>query len=126
MACPPYPTPPANDERLWCGRVLSPPTSVEQANRLPPLLFNVDELLLLSQPLVIALWRRHDALDHDELLGAARVKVDRLAGAVGDALTATGDVQLDVEVRRHGPPRGMMSHVVVWWSHARGAASPCA
>jgi len=27
---------------------------------------------------VIALWRSHDALDHDELLGAARVKVGRL------------------------------------------------
>ena len=75
------------------------PTAKEQ---LPPLLFNVSEELLLCHPLEVALWRAGNAElgVEDELLGATRVRMERFAGAVGDQLTATGDVQLDVEVPR--------------------------
>ena len=75
------------------------PAAKEQ---LPPLLFNVSEELLLCHPLEVALWRAGNAElgVEDELLGATRVRMERFAGAVGDQLTATGDVQLDVEVPR--------------------------
>ena len=73
------------------------PAAKEQ---LPPLLFNVSEELLLCHPLEVALWRAGNVelAVEDELLGATRVRMERFAGAVGDQLTATGDVQVDVEV----------------------------